>query len=171
MLSEISQTEIYTVWSHLNVESKNPYKLIQKEIRFEVTGGRGGTGGRRKGVKSHKLAVISKSWDEHIGTQVWGTLGSCWDCRSQKFSAQEKGFFLSLIFSCICIKWSTWLGLKVVFHLSCKPSRTSRSTRDASEVPRHISTHSSGPGVQHWGSNCSSTFGTLQLLRINVPFS
>ena len=45
MLSEISQPGIYTVWSHLNVESKNPYKLIEKEIRFEVTRGRGGTGG------------------------------------------------------------------------------------------------------------------------------
>ena len=27
------------------MESKNPYKLIEKEIRFEVTRGRGGTGG------------------------------------------------------------------------------------------------------------------------------
>ena len=52
MLSEISQTEIYTVWSHLNVESKNPYKLIEKEIRFEVT--RGGRAGQRDWMKVAK---------------------------------------------------------------------------------------------------------------------
>ena len=69
MLSEISQTEIYTVWSHLNVESKNPYKLIEKEIRFEVTKGRGGTGGEKEGGQKSQASsykqVLGWTYREH----------------------------------------------------------------------------------------------------------
>ena len=63
MLSEISQTKINTIWSHLYVESlKKKKKLIDTEERFMVARSRGwGRGVKRvKGIKRYKLSGIKK---------------------------------------------------------------------------------------------------------------
>ena len=69
MLSEISQPGIYTVWSHLTVESKNPYKLIEKEIRFEVTRG-WGCRKRRLDEESQKVQASSYKINKYWGYNV-----------------------------------------------------------------------------------------------------